>query len=130
MSLWNKRAGDPGLPQRKVDGLEEVIGGLDLSGEEDFEPSVATVTPESPAESVHRFWTAAWWPVAAAVTAVGADCTVLDPDAEASESFFDGNEDHGVVTVHPHSGLGWVLAVSETDAEMSEAEFEAEAGGT
>lgn len=75
----------------------------------------SNVTPASPPEAVHRFWRAGWWPVASAIVATGADCTVLDPDAEASEAFFDGHPDHGVISVHPHSGLGWTVTVSETE---------------
>ncbi|MEQ1572027.1 MAG: hypothetical protein ABMA64_40745 [Myxococcota bacterium] len=75
----------------------------------------ADVTLDSPPERVHRFWCAGWWPVANAIASTGADCTVLDPDAEGDETFYDENPDHGVISVRAHSGLGWTVVVSECD---------------
>jgi hypothetical protein len=78
------------------------------------------ITPASPPEEVHRIWRAAWWPVAQAVAATGADCMVLDPDADCDEDFHDGDVLHGVITVRAHVGLGWVLIVNETESDTED----------
>lgn len=64
---------------------------------------------------IHRAYRAGWWPVAAAIVATGADCTVLDPDAEADAVYHDEHPDHGVILVRTHCGLGWTVIVTETE---------------
>jgi hypothetical protein len=63
---------------------------------------------------IHRAYQADWWPAAKALADAGFDPIILDPDAEGDEDFFDGNEDHGVISVKAHVGLGWVVLVNQT----------------
>jgi hypothetical protein len=58
--------------------------------------------------------------VAKAITDTGTDCTVLDPDAEGDEVYYDGDPNHGVMLVHAHVGLGWTIVVTECEPDMED----------
>lgn len=79
-----------------------------------------TITPESEPDAVHHVWRAGWWPVAKAIVETGHDCTVLDPDADADDVYFDGDPNHGVVQVRTHVGLGWTVLVSECEHDLED----------
>lgn len=59
-----------------------------------------------------------WWPIAVAATHAGLDVVVLDPEGDEDESFWDEVYDHGRVLVVAHRGAGWVLTVTEPEAEV------------
>jgi imidazolonepropionase-like amidohydrolase len=80
-----------------------------------------TAVRQDDPEILRRVWAAAWWPAAKAVVVeAGLDCTVLDPDADADLDFWDGDPLHGIIQVRRHTGLGWIVMVSETETEEGE----------
>lgn len=74
---------------------------------------------EGPVWKVYR---KPWWLAASAVARVGWDVTVMDPDAEAPETYTvdHDTENHGVITVVPCMALGWTLVVHECEPDAAD----------
>lgn len=70
--------------------------------------------------SLHALWRTAWWPVAKAIAGTGHDVLVADPEATEPASWWDGDPNHGAISVVPHPGLGWVVTVVECEPDVEE----------
>lgn len=59
-----------------------------------------------------------WWPVAEAAARIGLSVVVLDPEIEAGDILYDGDSNHGTITVVAFPGCGWILTVAESEGEI------------